>query len=109
MAYDAALAARLRADLAGRPGLEERRMFGGLCIMLDGNMLCGTYADTVMYRVGKDKAAEALALPRVRAMEMAGRAMGGFVTIDAADFADPALRGRLMAMALAFVGSLPRK
>lgn len=41
MAYDEALADRVRAALSGRDGLSERRMFGGLAFMLNGNMACG--------------------------------------------------------------------
>lgn len=109
MAWDERLAAELRADLAGRPGLAERRMFGGLCFLLDGNMVCGTYRDRAMFRVGKDAAPAALALPGVARMTMGGRPMGGFVEADAAALARPGLRSKLLAMALEFVATLPPK
>jgi hypothetical protein len=109
MAYDEALAETLRAALAGRPGVSERKMFGGLAFMLDGNMLCGTYRDRGMYRVGKANAAAALALPHVRPMAMTGRPMPGLVEADRAAITDPELRGRLLALALDFVGELPAK
>jgi TfoX/Sxy family transcriptional regulator of competence genes len=109
MAYDERLAAAIREALAGLDGISERRMFGGLAFMRHGNMVCGTYRDRGMYRVGKAQAAAALALPHVRPMEMTGRPMPGMVEADAEAFADPALRGRLMALALDFVASLPPK
>jgi hypothetical protein len=109
MAYDEGLADVIRRALAGRPGITERRMFGGLAFMLDGNMLCGTYRDGGMYRVGKAHAAAALALPGVRPMAMGGRTMPGLVEVGAAGFTDPDLRDRLMGLALDFVGGLPAK
>jgi hypothetical protein len=41
LAYDETLADRVRATLAGRDGLTERKMFGGVAFMLNGNMACG--------------------------------------------------------------------
>jgi hypothetical protein len=77
--------------------------------MLDGNMLCGTYREGGMYRVGKANEPAALALPGVRPMTMTGRAMPGLVEVDAEGFTDDARRAALMGLALDFVGSLPRK
>jgi hypothetical protein len=108
MAYDEALARTFREALAGRR-VSERKMFGGLCFMLDGNMLCGVHREGGMYRVGKDNEAAALELPHVRPMTMTGRPMPGIVDVDREAIADPALRERLLGLALAFVGSLPAK
>jgi hypothetical protein len=60
-------------------GLSEKRMFGGLCFMLHGNMLCGVHKGGGMFRIGKDNYAQALLLPGVSPMELTGRKMGGFV------------------------------
>ncbi len=109
MAYDEGLAATLRAALADRTGIRERKMFGGLCFMLDGNMLCGTWRDRGMYRVGKANEAAALEVPHVRRMRMAGRQMPGFIEADREAIADAQLRERLLGLALSFVGSLPAK
>jgi hypothetical protein len=109
MPYDETLAETLRTALAGRPGVSERKMFGGLCFLLDGNMLCGTYRDGGMYRVGKGNEAAALALPHVRPMTMGGRTMPGLVDAGREAIADPDLRGRLLGLALDFVGELPPK
>ena len=109
MAYDEGLAATLRAALADRSGIGERKMFGGLCIMLHGNMLCGTYRDRGMYRVGKANEAAALALPHVRPMAMTGRPMPGIVEADREAIEDRELRDRLLGLALGFVETLPPK
>ncbi len=109
MAYDETLAATFRAALDGRGNVSERKMFGGLCFMLDGNMICGTYRDGGMVRVGKANAASALATPHTRPMEMTGRPMPGLVEIDREAILDPDLRGRLLGLALDFVSALPPK
>jgi TfoX/Sxy family transcriptional regulator of competence genes len=109
VAYEETLASALRTALAGQGRVSERKMFGGLCFMLDGNMLCGTYRDRGMYRVGKANADAALALPHTRPMAMTGRPMPGLVEADREAILDPALRGQLLGFALAFVRSLPPK
>jgi hypothetical protein len=109
MAYNEGLAQVIRDALAGRSGVSEKKMFGGLCFLLDGNMLCGTYRDGGMYRVGRANEAAALALPHVRPMTMTGRRMPGLVDVDAEGFTDDALRDRLIGLALDFVGGLPAK
>ena len=107
MAYDEGLAALLRDDLAGADGIVEKRMFGGLAFMKDGHMLCGVHTGGGMFRVGKPNEAAALALDGVTPMAFTGRPMGGLVDADDEAMADDERRGRLMALALENVASLP--
>jgi len=109
MAYDEGLAELMRGDLAERGGIAEKRMFGGMAFMLDGNMLCGVHPKGAMFRVGKENEAFALAVPGTRPMDFSGRPMGGFVDVDDECLADDARRERLMALALDFVAGLPPK
>ena len=109
MPYDAGLAEILRGDLVGRPGITEKRMFGGLAFLVDGNMLCGVHPKGAMFRVGKANEAAALAVDGARPMDFTGRPMGGFVDVDADLVADDARRGRLMRLALDFAATLPAK
>ncbi|MCB1359034.1 MAG: TfoX/Sxy family protein [Maritimibacter sp.] len=109
MSYDAGLAEILRGDLVGRPGITEKRMFGGLAFLVDGNMLCGVHPKGAMFRVGKANEAAALAVDGARPMDFTGRPMGGFVDVDADLVADDARRGRLMRLALDFAATLPAK
>jgi TfoX/Sxy family transcriptional regulator of competence genes len=53
MAYDARLAERVREELQADPGFSERKMFGGLCFMLHGNMCAGVVGDRLMLRLGR--------------------------------------------------------
>jgi hypothetical protein len=112
MAYDEALAQGLRDGLRGVKGVSEKRMMGGLCVLVNGNMLGGVDrtkagADRFMFRVGKDNEAEALRRPGATIVEMGGRRLGGLVFVDEACDRD-ALK-EWLAFALGFVGKLPRK
>ena len=60
MAYDAGLAEVLREDLQGEPGLDEKKMFGGLAFLRHGHMVCGLYREGGMFRVGKPNMEAAL-------------------------------------------------
>ncbi len=103
-----ALASRLRKALAGRRGVAEKKMFGGVCFLLRGNMLCGTGQEKFMFRVGKAQDAAALARPGAKPMDITGRVMQGFVWVDPASCDARALK-RWLAMAQAYVGKLPAK
>jgi TfoX/Sxy family transcriptional regulator of competence genes len=73
------LAARVRACLAGVEGVSEMKMFGGIGFMLNGNMVAGTSTRGLLLRVGKERHAETVAEPGMRAMEQRGRVMEGYV------------------------------
>lgn len=109
MPYDEGLAQILRDDLADMDGVAEIPMFGGLCFMLNGNMLCGVHKGGAMFRVGKDNAAEALAIDGVAPMAFTGRRMGGLVDVAEEAFIDDRRRKACMTLALDFVAALPAK
>jgi TfoX/Sxy family transcriptional regulator of competence genes len=102
------LAERVRTALAGNGALREVRMFGGLCFMLNGNMVAGTSKRGLLVRVGKEQHARALARPDARPMEMSGRPMEGYVVIDPPPKEDRMLR-EWLELAAAFVQTLPAK
>ena len=109
MAYDEALADRIRAALRGNEEVSERKMFGGLAFMLDGNMCCGVVKDELMVRLSPDEGDRALEEPGVRPMDFTGRPMRGMVFVAPAALADDEeLRG-WVGRAVAFVGTLPPK
>jgi TfoX/Sxy family transcriptional regulator of competence genes len=109
MAYDESLADRVRAALAGTPGLREKRMFGGLCFLVRGNMACGIVRDTLMVRVGPDGYAAALAEPHAREMDFTGRPLRGMVYVDAAGVRTDADLAAWVGRGTAFAGALPPK
>ena len=108
MAVDEDLAERMRAALAGTGAVREVRMFGGLCFMLNGNMVAGTSKRGVLVRVGKHQQSNALARPGTKRMEMTGRPMEGYIFVDPPPPDEQALRDWLD-LAVAFVKTLPPK
>ena len=109
MAYDEGAAERVRDIVHARPGISERKMFGGLAFMADGHMFVGVLANSLMARVGPDAHAAALARPHVREMDFTGRPMKGYVFVEAEGFeSDEALAG-WVEQCLRFAASLPPK
>lgn len=103
-----ALAARLRKALAGRRAVTEKKMFGGACFLLRGNMLCGMGQEKFMFRVGQAQDAAALKRPGARPMDITGRVMQGFVWVDP-ERCDARALERWIAMAESYVGAMPAK
>ncbi|HZZ53364.1 MAG TPA: TfoX/Sxy family protein [Trebonia sp.] len=81
MAYDERLAARVRALLASRADVSERKMFGGLTFMVGGNMCCGVNREELIVRLDPGREEEVLARPHARPMDLTGRRMRGFITV----------------------------
>ena len=109
MAYDEALAARVRDALAGRPGVTEMKMFGGICFMLNGNMCCGVVKEELMVRVGPDAHEEALMLPHARPMDFTGRHMVGFMFVGPQGVQEGHTLRQWVERGVSFAGSLPAK
>lgn len=109
MAYDEGSAQILEEALSDIPGITTRKMFGGLCFMLNGNMLCGVHKDGGMFRIGKANEEAALAVEGASPLGFTGRKMGGMVEVTDECVADDVQRNELMKLALDFVGSLPAK
>ena len=109
MAYDEGLAELLRGEFADLDGMSEKKMFGGLCFLLHGNMVAGVHKDGGMARVGKEREAEALTIPGTAPLSFTGRPMGGMVDIDEDLLADDPRRAQVIALALENARSLPPK
>jgi TfoX/Sxy family transcriptional regulator of competence genes len=89
MAYDEALADRVRDVVGVRAGVAERKMFGALAWMIGGHMACGVLGDELLVRLDREEAERALAEPHARQFETAqGRPMTGFVVVGAAGIAE---------------------
>jgi TfoX/Sxy family transcriptional regulator of competence genes len=109
MAYDEALAARIRKALGKRPGLTEKKMFGGIAFLLRGSMFCGVAKDELMLRVGPQRHAQALAKSHVRPMDFTGRPMKGYVFVTAAGCRTDAAVAAWVEQGADFVATLPVK
>ena len=90
MAYDTALAERIRKAIGKRPGVVEKAMFGGVAFMHAGHMFVGVMKPGfgtiekggMMVRVGADADAAALDEPHAIPFEMRGRRMAGYVIVE---------------------------
>jgi len=78
MASDPALVERLRAVLAHHRHIEARRMFGGACFTLNGNMCVGVHNTNLILRVGEARAKELLTREGVKPMDLTGKVMKGW-------------------------------
>jgi TfoX/Sxy family transcriptional regulator of competence genes len=104
VAYDEALAQRVRDELAGEDGLTERRMFGGIAFMIAGNMALGVRDDDLMVRLDAGDVEDALAQPHTRQSMMGERPMKGIVLV-----AQDADLGAWIARGAAHARALPPK
>jgi TfoX/Sxy family transcriptional regulator of competence genes len=109
MAFSEALAERIRHALARRKNVEEKKMFGGIGFLLNGNLLVGVWKDSLCVRLGPEQAEEALLEPHVEEFDITGRPMKGWVLVEPEGVnGDDELKGWIQ-RAVKFVGKLPAK
>jgi TfoX/Sxy family transcriptional regulator of competence genes len=83
MAYNDILADRAREVISlSQENVEEKKMFGGLCFMVDDKMLAGVIKDRLMLRLSPDRFDEVIELDGCTPMDFTGRKMRGFVYVD---------------------------
>ena len=109
MAYSEALAGRIRQRLARRRNVEERKMFGCVCFLLNGNALVGVWKDSLIARLGPEGSEDALLEPHVRAFDITGRPMRKWVAVEPEGVEDDEQLHDWVQRALEFVTALPAK
>jgi TfoX/Sxy family transcriptional regulator of competence genes len=109
MAYSESLAHRVRAVLQNESGLSEKKMFGGLAFLLNGNMCCGIVRDELMVRVGAEQYQAALAQPHARPIDFTGRPMTGMIFVSAEEIAADNRLAEWVNQGARFAGALPAK
>jgi len=110
MAFDEALAERVRARLDARSDVDERRMFGGIGFLIAGNMCCGVHGDELIVRVDPDEGGRLLETESgARPFDMTGRPMRGWLLVSAAAVAEEPDLERWVRRAEAFAAGLPPK
>src|SRR5438477_12247354 len=109
MAFDETLAARIRIALARKKCIEEKKMFGGLGFLLNGNMLVGVWKDSLIVRLGDEQGKEALLEPHVRPFDITGKAMKGWAMVKPEGIEDDTQLKGWIQQAVKFVGKLPAK
>jgi TfoX/Sxy family transcriptional regulator of competence genes len=110
MAYDEALAERIRELVAGEAGLSEQRMFGGLAFLVGGNMaVAASGQGGILVRVDPAASDELVASTTARPMEMRGRAMQGWLRVDSDDVRTKRELAKWVGLGVAYARSLPAK
>lgn len=103
MAFDETLANRTREIIARtHTQVEEKKMFGGLCFMVNGKMCVGVEQDRLMIRLDPAKTEAALEQNGVHPMDFTGRIMKGYVFVDKEAVARPMELEHWIGLALEF-------
>jgi len=109
VAYSKALATRVRRALAARPDVAEKPMFGGLTIMVAGNMCCGVVKEELMIRLAAETMLASLQSPHVCNCDFTKRPMRGIFLVSGEGCANQRRVDRWVDLALKHVLSLPPK
>jgi len=109
MPYNEKLAERIRTITKSKHNITERKMFGGLCFMLSGNMCCGVQQESLMVRVGPEQYQQCLAEPHAREMDFTGRPLKGMLYITAEGIRDDQALLDWLGLSVQYVASLPPK
>jgi hypothetical protein len=109
MAYDEALAERVRDLLNLRGDLTERKMFGGIAWMVGGNMACGVLGEDLIVRLDPAEAEQALGEDHTRVFDFTGRPAKGMVVVEPPATADPADLAGWVEAGVGFASTLPPK
>lgn len=106
---DIALSERIRTALSGRKNVSERKMFGGVCFMINGNMCAGTWKDSLLVRLDKSLHKETLAEPHAKPVDMNGRILKGWALVEPPGIESEPKLTAWLERAVDFTESLPAK
>jgi hypothetical protein len=109
MPFSRSLADRIRQALAGRRGITERKMFGGLVFFLHDKICVGIWHQSLIARIGVDQAAQALKQPHVGEFDVTGRPMKGWIMVEPEGLETAAQLEAWIESALQFTQDLPPK
>src|SRR5262249_17774941 len=110
MAFDENLAARIRKSLGKRKGVVEKKMFGGVGFLVNGNMACGVMKDEMLVRTEPDETAALVKRPHARYFEMGGRqSQKGWILVGPKGVATDADLAKWIDVGAKYASSLPRK
>jgi len=107
MVYNVEIDGRIRKIVSRWKHTENKKMFGGVCHLINGNMFCGVHKDFLILRLGEAGAAEAMARPFVKPFAITGRPMKGWVMVGEEGFMDEEELRSCLRKAKQFASSLP--
>jgi TfoX/Sxy family transcriptional regulator of competence genes len=109
MAYNESIEARIKNIVSGWENTDSKKMFGGICHLLNGNMFCGVYKDFLILRLGEENAEKALGLPFTKPFDITGKPMKGWVMVNENGFKKQEELEAWLNQAEEFVRTLPAK
>ena len=110
MAYDEALAGRIRDLVGGGEDVSEQKMFGGLAFLVGGNMaIAASHEGGVLVHVDPDDGVRLVATTKARPMEMRGRSMSGWLRVDAEHVRTTPQLKKWVGLGTDYARSLPAK
>ncbi len=109
MPYNEEIAERVRKKLARHKGFEEKKMFGGIGFLLNGNMCIGVWKEFLILLLGVEGYEVALVEPHTKEFDITGRSMKGWVMVEPEGFAEEDGLTKWLKQAIAFVKTLPSK
>ena len=108
MAYNQTLAERIRSQLEGFPFV-EKKMFGGVGFLLNGNLACGVNKEDLVVRVDPEKHGTLLKKPHARPFALTGRPMKGWLLVEAGGYKTEKQLSTWVKEGIEFASSLPPK
>jgi TfoX/Sxy family transcriptional regulator of competence genes len=108
MAYDLKLAERIRSQLDGIPFV-EKKMFGGVGFLLNGNLACGVNKDDLIVRVDPGRHAVLLKKPHAKPFDLTGKPMKGWLVVEAAGVKTDRRLSTWVEEGIKFASTLPPK
>ncbi len=109
MAYNEGLLQVIREETAGIKNLEEKKMFGGIAFMLNGNMSVGVHKDSLIVRVGKENRDKFINEPHVKDMDFTGKVMKGWMEILPDAHSEEKVLKKWIKRGIEFASTLPKK
>jgi TfoX/Sxy family transcriptional regulator of competence genes len=109
MPYNTMLEEKLENIIHLWDGIEIKKMFGGICYMINGNMAFGVLKDYLIVRMAPDLAAEKLNSIHVKEFDMTGRSMKGWIMVEPASWENSDELAEWIAIGRSFASSLPKK
>jgi len=109
MAYNEVLDGRIKKVVARWKNTTNKKMFGGVCHLISGNMFCGVHKDSLILRLGDETAREAMTADHVREFDITGKPMTGWVMVAEKGYEGEKDLKNWLEKAKKFASTLPAK
>lgn len=109
MPYNPEIDRRIARLTASWRNTDRKKMFGGVCHLLSGNMFCGVYKDYLILRLGEHEARRAAANPFVKPFDITRKPMPGWVMVEESGFREDRQLRDWLQSAKTFAATLPPK